>query len=93
MDLVRQWRESGLSAERFAAEHGVGTSTLYLWARSRPAALPGEARGFTEVRVVGKGTADTQGARIEFASGTRVVLEGPLDAETLTTIVKVVAAC
>ena len=49
--VVRDWRESGLSAKRYAAEHAVTESSLWRW--SRRAEEPKQAAAFSEVRVIG----------------------------------------
>lgn len=90
-ELVDRWRGSGLSAEVFAAKHGVGVSTLYQWAQRR--AAPSHAVAFTQLHV-SDGVAKVAGSvRLELPSGARLELDGPVDAHMLATLVKLAAAC
>ncbi|MFT3831068.1 MAG: transposase [Opitutaceae bacterium] len=44
-DSVAAWRSSGLSANKYAAQIGVDSSTLYTWIRETDRPLPGVAGG------------------------------------------------
>src|SRR5260221_13711837 len=47
LELARQWRQSGMEARVFAAEHGVTPWTLYYWRGgvNRPGRPQGTRRG------------------------------------------------
>ena len=44
-DSVAAWRSSGLSANKYAAQIGVDSSTMYTWIRQADSPLPGVAGG------------------------------------------------
>lgn len=44
-DSVAAWRSSGMSANQYAAQIGVDSSTLYTWIRADQSPLPGVAGG------------------------------------------------
>jgi len=44
-DSVAAWRSSGMSANQYAAQIGVDSSTLYAWIRADQSPLPGVAGG------------------------------------------------
>jgi transposase-like protein len=44
-DSVAAWRSSGMSANQYAAQIGVDSSTMYTWIRQADSPLPGVAGG------------------------------------------------
>jgi len=101
---LAKWRASGLSAARFARQHGLNKSTLYRWVQlsglegpeSRGVALQAPTRRapFTEVRVRGAGTSD-EASVVEgvFPSGRVVRVRGAVDVAQLRQVLQAVQAC
>jgi transposase len=79
-----------------AREAGIHPSQLYGWRRQLRSALPAAA-GFAAVRMAAEGTAAPGQSvapgmiDIEFASGTRMRITGPVDASTIQAMVAVLA--
>ena len=94
------WRQSGLSAKRYAAEHGMTASSLWSW--SREFEEPKTRRAFDEVRVVADVPQQSSAplrvgttGRIEVTmpSGSIVRVYGDVDAGALTAVMQVLARC
>ena len=82
---VAAWKRGGMSAERYAAAHGLKAATLYAWSRERRSEAEGacgrqERSSFVPVRLSGGAGA----ARVVLRSaGVECVIEGLADVEAL----------
>ena len=102
--LVESWRTSGESAARFAAEHGVGVSSLYWW-DSKLAAAPGPRRKVERSRKLASGprqfaevvvrppVTGESAMEVVTPSGHRVRVRGVVDAAALRTVLEVLHTC
>ena len=101
-DLVKDWQESGLSAEQFAAQNDMTVTTLENWARrlrkSRPHNSGSERRpAFAQVRIAQPATARTERSAPErtaievvLGHGRLVRVIGAVDPKDLATVLAVV---
>jgi transposase len=86
----------GAAVSAIAREAGIHPSQLYGWRRQLRSSLPAAA-GFAAVRVAAEGTAAPGQSvaagmiDIEFASGTRMRITGPVDASTIQAMITALA--
>lgn len=102
-ELVAKWRASGESVPRFAAKHGLASSSLYQWIAARKERRPKGKGGkpkasskasFAEVNVVGQVAARSPAMTVALRGGHSVTFEGPaVDPVWLASVLKVVSAC
>jgi transposase len=94
--LVAASLEAGAGVSAIAREAGIHPSQLYGWRRQLRSSLPAAA-GFAAVRVAAEGTAAPGQSvaagmiDIEFASGTRMRITGPVDASTIQAMITALA--
>jgi hypothetical protein len=101
LELVRQWRESGMTARAFAEGHGVTPWTLYYWRerltkverpprrrrRSRPVKL-------APVHVVASADLGSGDLEVILAGGDRVRIRASASAEMVRRVIDVLrTAC
>ena len=93
--LVAASLEPGTAVSVIAREAGIHPSQLYGWRRQLRSSLP--AAGFSAVRVAAEATS-APGLSvcpgmidIEFATGTRMRITGPVDASTIEAMVTALA--
>jgi transposase-like protein len=101
LELARQWRESGASANAFAQEHGITTWTLY-YGRQRAVRQERSTRRrrqprrvrLAPVHVMPPATERASAIEIVLATGDRVQVSAPVSAETRRRVIEVLrAAC
>ncbi len=89
--LVRQWRESGLSADAFASTRGVKSKTLQWWAWNLGDRQAGLSRPIEVVEVV-HATAVAERFEIHLANGRCIGVPPTFDAESLARLLPIVEA-
>lgn len=102
-ELVAKWRASGQTPSRFAAEHGLASSSLHQWiaaGRGRGTKRKGRKPGrtakaaFTEVSAVGQIAARGSAMTVALRGGHSVTFEGgAVDPVWLESVLRVVSAC
>jgi transposase-like protein len=99
LDLVGQWRESGVKARAFAQEHGVTAWTLYYWRQRLDGAGPKRRRRrptsratLALVHVVTDPAPRAEGLEIVLASGDRLRASADVSVETLRGVVQALRA-
>jgi transposase len=94
--LVAASLEPGTAVSVIAREAGIHPSQLYGWRRQLRSSLPAAA-GFSAVRVAAEATSAPGLSvcpgmvEIEFATGTRMRITGPVDASTIEAMVTALA--
>lgn len=108
-ELVAAWRASGKPVPAFAAEHGIGASTLYQWInppkkrsangkevgkRKNRKKAPKGAGAFAEVSVVGRAAVHTPVMTVALRGGHSVTFEGgAVDPVWLGSVLRLVSTC
>jgi transposase-like protein len=105
--VIRAWRASGLSAERYAAEHDVTKSSLWSWSR-RLGYARSKGAAFSEVRVVpdarrvesalpaanpSRGVSTASRIDVMTTSGALVRLYGDVDEQQFVKVMGVLDRC
>jgi len=86
--MLRDFRASGLSQVRFAAEHGVRIGTLRNWIY-KPSGVDEQSGGFAPVRIVGAGSMGSRGAvTVRWPQGVEVELAVDLDGSGVVRLVR-----
>lgn len=85
---VAKWRASGESGRKFAAQHGLKESSLYVWGREF-----GEKPEFTEVRIRSSGNEVEAVLEVVLGRGRVVRVRGPVDGAQLRAVVEAVESC
>jgi len=86
--LLQDFRASGLTQVRFAAEHGVKVTTLRNWIY-KPASADDQAGGFAPVRIVGARPVDLRSAvTVRWPQGVEVELAVDLDGSGVVRLVQ-----
>ena len=92
--MIEEWRESGDSAEAFAARIGVASNTLYRWRAATAGVTSGPAEAalsrIVEVRRAAVATTETR-FEIE-VGGRRVLVPGAFDEAGLRRLLRVLEA-
>jgi transposase-like protein len=89
-DLVRSWRQSGLSAERFAASRGLSKSSLLRWRAEHvevAAVASPPAPRLDFVRLVQQARPVVARGLVLEIAGARVRVEAGFDPELLASVV------
>ncbi|HEX4469907.1 MAG TPA: hypothetical protein VH080_10245 [Gemmatimonadaceae bacterium] len=96
---IERWRESGLTADQFAAELGINAGTLRFWGYKLNKAKSGESDGATAQRERKKTTAPTfvevrtegrdAGFELELSRGRRLRVPQGFDAKALVRLLAV----
>lgn len=89
--LVRQWRESGLSAEAFAAPRGLKSKTLQWWAWNLGSAEQEAARPIEVVEIVHAAAASEQ-FEVYLENGRCVRVPSAFDSNDLARLLSVLEA-
>lgn len=95
LELVGDWKRSGLTLHEFCARRGLKPATLSWWRqemRRRGAELP-QSAGVKLVEITRNGAATDQGFEIELASGVRLRVPMRFDAVALKQLLGVLGAC
>ena len=91
-EILREYRESGLSRREFARRRGINPLTFHGWFRKR-AAIPGGSGKTAFVRVAVKaGPENGPALSAEYTSGVRIRMEG-LSLRQAAELLREVAAC
>jgi len=90
--LVKEWDESGLSAQAFAEAHGLHPQTLRVWGRAVRGPLRKRARTRPPARTVElvelpKDDTGELRVEVEFPGGRRLVVAGALTADLLVALI------
>ena len=87
--LVAEFRASGLSVARFAADQGVAPGTVYLWLRACPEAGP----ALVPVRVTPPAGGGAEPIRLVHPSGWRVEFPSGLAPSALASLLNSLGSC
>jgi hypothetical protein len=101
LELVRQWRQSGMNARAFAEEHGVTPWTLYYWRErlmkdERPPRRRRRSRRMKLAPVHVVTSAELGGSELEvlLTGGDRVRIRGDASADMVRRVIDVLrTAC
>ena len=86
--LLQDFRSSGLTQERFAAEHGINVTTLRSWIYKR-AGAGNEGGGFAPVKIVGaRPVGSRQAITVRWPQGVEVELAVDLDGSGVVRLVR-----
>ena len=86
--MLQDFRASGLTQVRFAAEHGVSIGTLRNWIY-KPAMAGEQSGGFAPVHLVGAGSIGSRGAvTVRWPHGVEVELAVDLDGSGVVRLVR-----
>jgi transposase-like protein len=86
--LLRDFRASGLTQVRFAAEHGVSIGTLRNWIY-KPASADDQSGGFAPVQIVGARPIGSRNAiTVRWPQGVEVELAVDLDGSGVVRLVR-----
>lgn len=94
--LVAEWKRSGLPAGEFAAQRGIGRSTLYWWSSQLKRQRASGERAAGKVRLVpveldAAGAAPSLSWELSMASGHVLRAFGGVDTASLTAILSALA--
>jgi hypothetical protein len=89
-ELLAAYRRSGLTQKRFAAQVGIGYSTLTLWLRKGASARNTAPSVFVPVPNLISAAPATAAYRIEFARGLTVEVSPGFRPEELSSLLQVV---
>ena len=91
-EWVRRWRQSGVSAVEFAAEHALSKATLYGWAQ-RYSGSPESGAAFTEVRLRHPRSSEAGTMEIVLGGGRVVRVRGAVESRHLRQVLEALKAC
>jgi hypothetical protein len=88
--LVREWRESGLSATAFAARRRIRPGTLQWWAYELKRAASPTLKPLEFIEVSREAVAPDQRFEVHLGNGRRVTVPAAFDADALGRLLAVV---